>query len=72
MEFIGRRLTSNDMAIQYPGFPPFVHDIMASVANGATASEAVESVKDLEIDKHINAMIFEASKRPSEFRVETE
>ena len=64
MESIGKVYTESEMAEQYPGFPAFVHQIMAHVANGASAEEAAMMVDGENIRKQIDDLVTNASKRP--------
>lgn len=50
MDYIGKSVSPQDMQEAYPGFPRFVHHIMASIANGDTPEEAAQEAAKL-IDK---------------------
>lgn len=50
-------MSRQDIAEQYPGFPDFVHDIMAHIANGRTAEEAAELVNAPSIMQSIEERI---------------
>lgn len=47
MDYIGKKISPEEMRDAYPGFPAFVHHIMAGVANGQSPEEAAASVGDM-------------------------
>ncbi len=61
--------TPDDMSKQYPGFPSFVHVIMAEIANGATVEEASAAVTRLYVKDHIQNAIDRSATMPSDLRL---
>ena len=57
--------TQHDMERLYPGFPPFVHVIMAEIANGATSAEAAAAVEKFRLKDKIESMINASQERPN-------
>ena len=57
--------TQHDMERLYPGFPPFVHVIMAEIANGATPAEAAAAVEKFGLKDKIESIINASQERPS-------
>jgi hypothetical protein len=61
--------TPDDMSQQYPGFPSFVHVIMAEIANGATVEEASAAVTRFNVKDHIQNAIDRSAAMPSDLRL---
>lgn len=59
--------TAADMYRQFPGFPPYVHQIMANICNGMTPEEAAQAVDPETLRREIELEISHAV----ENRVET-
>lgn len=59
--------TQHDMERLYPGFPPFVHVIMAEIANGASAAEAAAAVEKFRLKDKIELIINASQERPNDF-----
>lgn len=60
-------ISKEDIAAQYPGFPDFVHEIMAHIGNGKTAEEAAALVNAPGIVQAIEERIkLEESRRPAD------
>lgn len=59
--------TQHDMERLYPGFPPFVHVIMAEIANGASPAEAAAAVEKFRLKDKIELIINASQERPNDF-----
>lgn len=62
-------VTPSDMNKQFPGFPPFVHVIMAEIANGSTVDEAAAAVERFHIKDHIQNAIDRSAVMPNDLRL---
>lgn len=59
--------TQHDMERLYPGFPPFVHVIMAEIANGATPVEAAAAVEKFKLKDKIESVINASREKTQSF-----
>ena len=59
--------TQHDMEKMYPGFPPFVHVIMAEIANGASPTEAAAAVEKFKLKDRIESVINASHEKTKSF-----